>query len=283
MALLIEPAGDACGAAVQGINLSEPQDVDTRHALATALLQHRVLAFPSQPLDDDGLEHASQLFGPFGDDPFIAPIPSRQHIIAVRRDANEQAPIFAESWHTDWSFQRHPPAATCLYGIKIPPAGGDTLYADQVKAAADLPPALRKAIAGRQGIHSAKLPYAPDGVYGEADRASDRSMDIRPDASAQATMLHPLLSPHPDTGEERIFGCVGYVIGIDGVPEDEATDLLFQLHAHQTQDKYIHRQQWTPGLFVIWDNRAVLHRATGGYEGHARLLHRTTVSQLSAL
>lgn len=283
MALLIESADDAFGATVHGVNLAENVDDDTRHALATALLQHRVLAFPSQPMEDDGLEHASQLFGPFGDDPFIAPIPGRQHIIAVRREANEQAPIFAESWHTDWSFQRQPPAATCLYGINIPPEGGDTLYADQVKAAAELPLELRKAITGRQGIHSAKLPYAPDGLYGEADRAGDRSMDIRPDTAAQATMLHPLLSPHPDTGEERIFGCVGYVIGIEGMPDDEAMDLLLELHAHQTQEKYVHRQRWERGMFVIWDNRAVLHRATGGYEGHARLLHRTTVSTLSAL
>ncbi len=27
----------------------------------------------------------------------------------------------------------------------------------------------------------------------------------------------------------------------------------------------------------MWDNRAVLHRATGGYEGYERLLHRTTI------
>jgi taurine dioxygenase len=28
---------------------------------------------------------------------------------------------------------------------------------------------------------------------------------------------------------------------------------------------------------VMWDNRAVLHRATGGFDGHERLLHRTTI------
>lgn len=280
MGFHVEPAEDACGAAIHGLSLREPLSNEERLELAKALLQHRVLAFPSQAMDDDDLERASQCFGPFGDDPFIAPIPGREHIIAVRREADEKAPIFAESWHTDWSFQEQPPAATCLYGIKIPPVGGDTLYADQVAAAANLPEALRKAITGRNAIHSAKLPYAPEGLYGEADRASDRSMDIRPDASAQATMLHPLLSSHPDTGEERIFGCIGYVIGIDGMPDDEAMDILLQLHAHQTQETFIHRQRWAEGLFVIWDNRAVLHRATGGYEGHARLLHRTTVREL---
>jgi len=29
---------------------------------------------------------------------------------------------------------------------------------------------------------------------------------------------------------------------------------------------------------VLWDNRSVLHKATGGYEGHDRLLHRLTIA-----
>jgi taurine dioxygenase len=106
-------------------------------------------------------------------------------------------------------------------------------------------------------------------------------MDIRPSNDADATQLHPLLSPHPDTGEERLYGCIGYLIGVEGMPDDEAMDLLMQLHAHQTQEKFVYAQKWEPGQLVVWDNRSVLHRATGGYEGHNRLLHRTTVGELS--
>lgn len=281
-AFTLEPSGRVCGATVIGVDLSSPLSSDTRQGLTQALLAHRVLAFPNQILDDDALEKASLTFGPFGEDPFIAPIPGRQHIIAVQRSADETAPIFAESWHTDWSFQATPPAATCLYGLEIPPVGGDTLYANQVAAAAALPPALKNAIEGKQGIHSAKLPYSPAGLYGDADRASDRSMDIRPDRCAEKIQLHPLLAPHPETGEQRLYGCIGYVIGIDGMPEDEATDLLMQLHAHQTQEEIVFAQSWAKGQFVIWDNRSVLHRATGGYEGHPRLLHRTTIKTLSS-
>jgi len=34
-------------------------------------------------------------------------------------------------------------------------------------------------------------------------------------------------------------------------------------------------------MLVMWDNRSVLHMATGGYDGHERLLHRTTVAGAS--
>lgn len=280
MTLTITPSQACCGASLTGVDLSKPLSESETALCRQALLDYRVIAFPEQQLDDDALEKASLGFGPFGDDPFIAPIPGRQHIIAVQRKAHEQAPIFAENWHTDWSFQAQPPAATCLYGITIPPAGGDTWYADQEAAARALPTELRTAIAGKQAIHSAKLPYAPQGVYGDADRATDRSMDIRADASAEATTRHSLLSPHPQTGRERIFGCVGYIIGIEGIPDDEAVDILMRLLEHQTQEQFVYKHQWQEKMVVIWDNRSVLHRATGGYEGYDRLLHRTTIRTL---
>lgn len=273
----ITPKIKAFGAEISGVDLSGQLNPELKQDCINALLEHKVIAFPDQNLSDDALERVSCWFGPFGNDPFIAPIPNREHIIAVCRGAEEKAPIFAENWHTDWSFQAEPPAATCLYAITIPSCGGDTWYADQIAAAEGLPKALRTMIEGKRGVHSAKLPYAPDGVYGDNDRRSDRTMDIRADTSAHQTFSHPLLSPHPQTGLERLFGCVGYIIGIEEMPEDEAVPLLMELLAHQTRDEYVYQHQWQEGMLVIWDNRSVLHKATGGYEGQARLLHRTTI------
>jgi taurine dioxygenase len=273
--LEITPSCQSCGASVRGVDLSKPLSDGVIADIRAAWLKHFVLAFPDQKMSDDDLERFTLGFGPFGEDPFIAPIPGRRHVIAVARAASETGPIFAEAWHTDWSFQATPPAGTCLYGITIPPVGGDTLFANQAKALDDMPDDLRARIEGRRAIHSARAGYARAGAYGENDKG--RAMDIRPSDEAMATETHPFILKHPETGREAIFGCAGYIIGVEGLDAEEATALLGDLYRWQTQHQFQYRYKWRPGMFVMWDNRSVLHMATGGYQGHDRLLHRTTI------
>ena len=110
MTLRVEPSGGACGARIIGLDLSQPLDGATIAAVRAAWLKHHVVAFPDQHMSDDDLERFTLAFGGFGDDPFFAPIAGRQHIAAIRREADEQSPLFAENWHSDWSFQARPPA-----------------------------------------------------------------------------------------------------------------------------------------------------------------------------
>lgn len=277
MSIEVTASGQACGATVRGVDLTAELDDTTVAEIRAAWLQHHVLAFPDQAMSDDDLERFTLRFGPFGDDPFIAPIEGREHVIAVERRAAETAPLFAENWHTDWSFQERPPSGTCLFGITIPAVGGDTLYTNQHAALAAMPADLRARIEGRMAVHSARGGYAPDGSYGFADQATDRSMAIRPSDAAMATQLHPIVRVHPETGEEGIFGCIGYIIGVDGMADEEAKSLIMDLYAWQTREEFQYRHVWSQNMLVMWDNRSVLHRATGGYDGHDRLLHRTTI------
>ena len=278
MGIDVEPSGQVCGATIRGVDLTADLDEGTVATIRAAWLEHHVVSFPDQAVSDDDLERFSQYFGGFGDDPYIAPIEGREHIIAVARSADETAPLFAENWHTDWSFQETPPSGTCLFGVTIPPMGGDTLYADQHAAFDAMPAELRERLDGKMAVHSARGGYAPSGTYGEADQQTDRSMDIRPSDTAMATQLHPIIRHHPETGRLGIFGCVGYMIGIDGMPDEEGRDLLFDLYAWQTRDEFVYTHRWSQNMLTMWDNRSVLHRATGGHDGHDRLLHRTTIA-----
>lgn len=276
MALRVEPSGQACGARVTGVDLNTGLDSHTVAAIRAAWLEHHVLAFPDQFLDDDALERFTISFGGFGDDPFFAPIAGRKHIAAIRREADEQTPLFAENWHADWSFQARPPSGTCLNAVEIPPTGGDTLFANQHAAWEALSAEQQTRYADLIAVHSARLAYAPDGTYGASDKG--RAMDIRPSEAARVTQTHPLVPAHPETGRRGFYSTLGYIIGIEGLEQDQAVALLMELQAWQGDDRFVYRHKWEPGMLIMWDNRSVLHRATGGYEGHRRELHRTTIA-----
>jgi len=265
-----------CGALIRGIDLSRPLAPEDTAQIRATWLQHQVIAFPDQSLEIEDIERFAEAMGPQGEDPYIASIPGHPRVVQVRREADEKTPLFAETWHSDWSFLKAPPAATVLYGNIIPPVGGDTLFANQYDAWDGLPAALKSRIADRMGVHSARRGYARDGMYGERDKG--RSMAIKFGDSAMKTQLHPLGRRHPETGRTALFVSPGYTIGIDGLPEDEAQSILLELYRHQAKPEFVYRHQWAAGMLIMWDNRCVIHAATGGYEGHRRLLHRITVA-----
>ncbi|WBQ11419.1 TauD/TfdA family dioxygenase [Hyphomonadaceae bacterium ML37] len=275
--ITVTPSGAALGASVTGIDLTQPLDPGAVAAIRAAWLEHLVLAFPGQPMSHDDLERFTLYFGPFGDDPFIAPLPDRPRIIEVKREAHEKASVFAAAWHSDWSFQDTPPAATILHSKITPPVGGDTLFCNGYAAYEALSDATRARIEGLQAVHSAALAYAPDGVYGAMD-GPDRSMTIRPDERARAARLHPVVKTHPETGRKTLFVNPGYVRTIDGLSEEEAFFLLIELYQAAHDERVVYRHVWEPDMLLMWDNRCTQHMATGGYDGHARLLHRTTVA-----
>ena len=268
------------GATLTGVDLRQPLNPDTVRGIRAAWLQHQVLAFPGQQLALEDLERFARAIGPFGSDPYFKSVPGHPHIAQVRRDANETTALFAESWHSDWSFLARPPAGTALYGDIIPPVGGDTLFANQYEAWEALPQAMKQLLLGRQGIHSARRGYAPGGIYGANDKG--RSMAIVYSESAMATQLHPIARVHPETGRTALYVSPGYTIGIEGMPADEAAPLLTELFAHQVKPEFIYRHHWSQGMLILWDNRCLVHAATGGYQGHARLLHRITIAERDA-
>lgn len=269
-----------CGATVTGVDLTQPLAAPQVAAIRKAWLQHQVLAFPDQPLEIEDIERFAATVGPFGHDPYFESVPGHPHVAQVRREANETSGLFAESWHSDWSFLAVPPQATVLFGNVIPPIGGDTLFANQYLAWETLPAALKAQVQERQGLHSARNGYSRQGIYGEKDVG--RSMAIKFSDTALAVELHPIARVHPETGRTALFVSPGYTIGIEGMADVEAHKILGELFAHQAQAEMIYRHHWSQNMLVLWDNRCITHAATGGYEGQARLLHRITVAETAA-
>lgn len=273
----VTPSQAACGAMVTDVDLTQPLASEALATIRHAWLEHLVLGFPDQPMSISDLERFALAIGPSGDDPYIKAIPGHAHVVQVKREADEKSKLFAENWHSDWSFLKQPPAGTALFGNVIPPVGGDTLFANQYAAWDALPLDMRKLLQDKQCIHSARNGYSRQGQYGEKDVG--RSMAIIYSDTAMKTQSHPVARAHPETGRTALFVSPGYSIGIEGMPEDEGHDLLTKLFEHQGKPEFVYRHRWSQNMLTLWDNRCLVHAATGGYEGHRRLLHRVTIGE----
>ncbi len=244
--------------------------------LRSKWVEYGLIVFPKLPLSHDEFKDFALSFGNFGDDPFISSLPDYPNIAEIKRSANEKATPFGGTWHSDWSFMKKPPSATLLHSKIIPPVGGNTLFANTEKSFAALPEEMKNKLRNLKVIHSAKIPYADDGFY--ALEKEERSMKILPSKEAKATFSHPMIKIHPETKKECLFINPVYTINIEGISEDESQELLWELYEHMTQDKFVYEHVWNEDMLIMWDNRTVMHQASGGYDGYDRLLHRITLA-----
>lgn len=179
-------------------------------------------------------------------------------------------------FHTDYSYLAVPARATTLYSRVVPKVGGDTLFANQQQAYDDLPAATKKRIEPLYAIHH----------YGNRNDVDEKSRTVASvltdeQKAKMPVITHKIARPHPVTGRKSLYAVSGSSFGIVGMPDDEARDLLDELAAHSTQDKYVLRFKYGVGDVVIWDNAALLHSATLIDPNDARTLWRITVLEPS--
>ena len=172
-------------------------------------------------------------------------------------------------WHADMTYIERPPMAAILYAIEIPPAGGDTYWANMYAACETLPPDAAGAASRAARPCTTRPTTAP-----EPCAKATRTSSIR---APRPGARHPLVRRHPETGRECLF--LGrrrnsYVVGLE---LDESETLLDELWAHATQPQFTFRQQWRVGDVLVWDNRCTLHRRDAFDPRARRLLHRTQI------
>ena len=124
-------------------------------------------------------------------------------------------------------------------------------------------------------IHSARRPYSHEGYKLGGDRTS---MTVLPSDDAYATQKHPVVRTHPESKRKSLWINPVYTLAIDGLSDSASKSLLAKLFDHLLQDEFILKLKWAKNMLTMWDNRSVLHCAQGGYEGHLRIMHRTTVA-----
>ncbi|MDG2114714.1 MAG: TauD/TfdA family dioxygenase [Actinomycetota bacterium] len=272
----IFPMTGSFGAEIRGTDLGAGLSPEQVAAVQAAFAEHAVLCFRDQDLDIERFEGLALQLGEFGETPFVSPIEGHPNVLRLVREADEAGPLFGSGWHSDWSFQSAPPSATMLYGLEVPPSGGDTAFINQYLAYESLSSGMRRMIDGLNAVHSARRSYGPQGTFGRNDPAS--SMDINGGESALATQLHPLVRTHPVTGRKALFVNDVYTIGIEDMHAVESKPLLDFLFAHSRRIDHTCRVRWEPGTLTMWDNRVTQHYAIDDYAGHRREMYRITLA-----
>jgi alpha-ketoglutarate-dependent taurine dioxygenase len=157
-------------------------------------------------------------------------------------------------WHTDKPYHPAPPMLTILRAVEVPPAAGNTEFANTAMAYDALPDATKRRIA------SLRVVFRP-------------AFDPR-----GAAVDHPLARTHPETGRKALY-LGNHSTGILGMDEADGAVLLRELLEHATQRQFVYAHRWQPGDLVMWDNRCLLHRvvADEGLSRYRRVMHRSVV------
>jgi taurine dioxygenase len=271
----IRQLSGAGGAEITGVNLTSADDEAIAH-IKQALSQYLVVTFPDQALDDPSLAHFTSRLGCFGLEPFLDGEATHPNVIAVVKEADETRRLnFGGNWHTDWSFLEIPPSYTLLHARELPPFGGDTLFANQILAFEALSSGLQRLLQNMHAVHSARRPYGPQSHL--ANKSHLRSMKIKTGVEALAEFPHPVIRRDEDTGRCALYVNKGYTIRFADMTEPESASLLAFLYEHCVRAEFIIRVSWRVNMLTIWDNRLVQHFAVNDYDGHRRVMHRTSV------
>jgi taurine dioxygenase len=276
--MVVRPVAGALGAEIAGVDLAAPLADVTVTALRRALAEHMVVFFRDQRLDPVSLVALTRRLGAICRVPYIEHMADHPDVIAVLKEADERGiSTFGGTWHSDFSFLEAPPMATVLYAVEVPPVGGDTLWASMVAAYETLSPAMRAMLDPLRVIHSG-APHGTRNAPAPHLRLSRSIRMVRDDPGADVEVAHPLVRVHPETGRRALFLNPVYTLRIDGMTVEESRPLLGFLQDHATRPELTCRFRWLPGSLAIWDNRSTQHLAINDYDGHRRLMYRTTVA-----
>jgi taurine dioxygenase len=261
----------ALGAEISGVDLAKDLTDDVVAAIRRAWLEHLVIFFRDQPLLPKDFLAFARRFGDPVEYPFVKGLDEFPEIIPVLKLETEQV-NFGGVWHSDTTYLDVPPMASMLVAREVPPAGGDTLFANMYLAYETLSPGMKRLLDPLVAIASSSK---ADASRTREDRLKDSA---RADAKKEYVAVHPVVRVHPETGRRALYVNVAHTVGFEGMTAEESAPLLDYLFRHQTKPELTCRFRWAPGSIAFWDNRCAQHNAINDYHGYRRSMLRITLA-----
>jgi alpha-ketoglutarate-dependent 2,4-dichlorophenoxyacetate dioxygenase len=266
---------------VSGIDLRQTMTQGQVGEIVTGMDKYAVLVFHDQQIDDGQQLAFSRNFGTLeianadirrDEDRRLAPEVAdvsnlgKNNDIMSRDDRRRLFSLGNMLWHSDSSFKPTPAKYSLLHARVLPSKDGNTEFADMRAAYDALDDDMKAEINDLVCEHSQQ--------YSRGILGFDFTEDER---RRNPPVPQRLVRRHPGSGRRSIF-LSAHAGAIRGMPMPEARALLRDLTEHATQRKFVYAHQWQVGDLVMWDNRAMMHRARRYDPNEVRELHRTTVA-----
>lgn len=265
------PLAPSCGVEITGVQLADAQGA-TLESVRRAIYEHGVALLREQSLSAEQHIAFARRWGGIDINNYF-PLTEQYPEIAVVGKREDQQTNIGGGWHTDHSYDPVPAMGSILVARVLPPAGGDTLFAHMGAAYDSLADDLKAEIEALEAFHTADHIYASDGAYAQTDMGGDlRGQGVTTGAT------HPVVIRHPVTGRRLLYVNPAFTVNIVGKSGAESRPLLDRLFAAAMDPAHQCRVAWEPGSVAIWDNRTTWHYAMNDYHGHAREMHRITLS-----
>ena len=269
--LEIKRIAGALGAEIQGIDLATVPSAGIVAQIRAALLEHLVVFFRDQHLTVAQFLAFARAVGKPIEYPLIRGLPDYPDVIEVTKLEHEKA-NFGGIWHSDTTYLEQPPMGSMLLAREVPPAGGDTLFANQYLAYETLSTGLRRMLDGVVAVNSSAK---ADATKTREDRVNK---DGREDARKEYLAEHPAVRTHPETGRKALYVNVAHTVRFKDMTDEESAPLLDYLFRHQARPEFTCRFQWRVGSLAFWDNRCTQHNPVNDYHGYRRVMHRITLA-----
>ena len=275
--MLIKNLGSTLGVEIIGLNLKINIDKNIIGQVSDLLSQFSVVVIRDQNITNDQHIHFSEYFGDleitkagtsgsgskliilrnFDEDGNIVPATDRQRLNNL---ANQE-------WHSDSSFKKIPSKLSILSAKMIPAKGGNTEFLSMRAVYNSLPEKLKSNIEDKVCWH--------DYSYGRSK--IDPNLVTADEKKALPPVKQKLVLNNKKYGKSLYIGA--HCSKIDGMNDSESQNLLDEIYEYIDNESHVYSHIWKPYDLIMWDNRAVLHRATpikGKVE--KRLMVRTTIA-----
>jgi alpha-ketoglutarate-dependent taurine dioxygenase len=269
MTIEITPLTATIGAEVHGVDLRDTLDDGTVETIRKGLLDHLVLFFRDQHIDDAQHLAFALRFGPL----HVSPLATRYQesdAVVVLDQVNPKGEG-ADVWHSDNTFLADPPMGSLLRAVQLPSVGGDTCFASMYAAYDALSEPMREFVDTLTAVHDITK------VMRKAIQDGHTTLDLADMQRKCPPVVHRVAVTHPETGRKALFVNRNSTSHIVGLSERENEMLFPFLCDHVRAPEFQCRFHWEPDSLAFWDNRAVQHNAVPDYR-ERRVMRRVTIA-----